>query len=64
MADNSTIIDPLMRRYLERERECAVARLRELDRLLGRPPSLPNNKARHDVMQFERNRRTEGERGE
>lgn len=56
----TTISDPAQRRNLEYERERTIARLRELDRALGLPPTLPPRNERR-LMEFERKRGGEGE---
>jgi len=54
------ISDPAQRRNLEYEREQLIARLREVERALGRAPTVPTRNERR-LMEFERRRGGEGE---
>lgn len=56
----TTTSDPAQRRDLEYERERLIARLREVERALGRPPTVPTRNERR-LMEFERKRGGEGE---
>lgn len=51
----------MLRAYLERERQMALMRLAELDRLLGRPPTV-QTKAERERLAFARRHGEPGDR--